>query len=71
MARRFMTIKKAAEFLEVSPMTLRNWDKGGKLAAQRHPLNNYRVYAIADLESFVTKFKPRIKRKIPVIFVKD
>ena len=71
MKKRFITIKEAAEFLEVSSMTLRNWDKSGKLVAQRHPINNYRVYTMADLERFITKFKPRIKRKIPVIFVKD
>jgi excisionase family DNA binding protein len=71
MNKRFFTIKEAAEFLEVSSMTLRNWDKSGKLTAQRHPINNYRVYTISDLERFITKFKPRIKRKIPVIFLKD
>lgn len=71
MTRQFLTIKEAAEFLEVSPMTLRNWDKNGKLSARRHPLNNYRVYSVSDLEHFIAKFKLRIKRQIPVIFVKD
>lgn len=30
--------------LGVSEQTLRRWDKAGKLAAKRHPLNGYRLY---------------------------
>ena len=50
MANLYITIKQAAKILEVSPLTLRNWDKNGKLKAHRHPMNNYRVYKIEDLE---------------------
>jgi excisionase family DNA binding protein len=39
-----LTIKAAAEVLEVSEQTLRRWDKAGKLRAKRHPLNGYRLY---------------------------
>lgn len=45
----YITIKKAAEILGVSPLTLRNWDKAGKFPAKRHPMNNYRVYKVSDL----------------------
>lgn len=49
----FITIKNAAGILGVSKMTLRNWDKSGKLIALRHPLNNYRVYRISDIEKII------------------
>lgn len=39
-----LTIKAAADVLEVSEQTLRRWDKAGKLRAKRHPLNGYRLY---------------------------
>ena len=51
MANQYITIKQASKILGVSPLTLRNWDKNGKLKAHRHPMNNYRVYKIEDLET--------------------
>jgi excisionase family DNA binding protein len=50
MANLYITIKQASKILGVSPLTLRNWDKNGKLKAHRHPMNNYRVYGVGDLE---------------------
>lgn len=50
MANLYITIKQASKILGVSPLTLRNWDKNGKMKARRHPMNNYRVYKIEDLE---------------------
>lgn len=44
-----LTIKSAAEVLEVSEQTLRRWDKAGKLRAKRHPMNGYRLYARRQL----------------------
>ena len=49
----YFTIKEAAEILGVSPLTLRNWDKSGKFHAQRHPMNNYRVYKLSALETII------------------
>jgi hypothetical protein len=37
----YLTVKEAATFLGVSPSTLRNWDRAGKLKATRHPVNGY------------------------------
>lgn len=71
MEKRFFTIKEAAKFLGVSTLTLRNWDKAGKLPASRHPINNYRIYTITDLEKFLTQFKQKTRKKIPVILIKD
>lgn len=49
----YFSIKEAAEILGVSPLTLRNWDKAGKFKAQRHPMNNYRVYKLSALEHVI------------------
>lgn len=53
MAKLYITIKQASKILDVSPLTLRNWDKNGKLKALRHPMNNYRVYKMEDLERVI------------------
>ena len=50
---KLITIKQAANMLGVTPLTLRNWDKNGKLKPLRHPLNNYRVYKKADIEALL------------------
>jgi len=39
-----LTVGEAAAFLGVSPSTLRNWDRAGRLKAGRHPINGYRLY---------------------------
>lgn len=52
MNRKYLTIKEAATFLGVSPLTLRNWDKSGRFSAGRHPISNYRVYKMEHLEAF-------------------
>jgi DNA (cytosine-5)-methyltransferase 1 len=49
----FLTIKRASELLEVTPLTLRNWDRNGKLSARRHPMSNYRIYLREDIERLV------------------
>lgn len=49
----YITIKQASLILGVSSLTLRNWDKNGKFPAHRHPMNNYRVYRLDDLERIV------------------
>lgn len=78
----FMTIKDAATYLGVSPLTLRNWDRQGKLPATRHPMSNYRIYKTEDIEKLLhdieagtmpTKAKPRktLKRKLLVKSLKD
>src|SRR5690242_16822964 len=37
--KEYLTVGEAAEFLGVSPWTLRNWDRAGKLRPRRHPKN--------------------------------
>jgi len=59
--KRYFTIKETAEMLEVTPLTLRNWDKKGKLKACRNPINNYRVYKPGDIELFLRKIDSKGK----------
>lgn len=76
MQNQYITIKKASNMLGVSPLTLRNWDKNGKLKAYRHPMNNYRVYKIEDLEAVLkkieigTKIKKSNKREFKKIVIR-
>jgi len=55
--KRYYTIKEAAHLVGVTPLTLRNWDKQGKLRARRNPINNYRVYKSEDLELFLRRME--------------
>ena len=69
---KFITIKVAARMLGVSPLTLRNWDKRKKLAAYRHPINNYRVYKLEDIKTFIDTIEHVNKpRKIEIKFLSD
>lgn len=47
----FLTVTAAAELLGVSPNTIRNWGRSGKIPERRHPLNHYRLYKREDLEA--------------------
>ncbi len=80
MNNKFLLIKDAADFLGVSKITLRNWDKAGKLTAYRHPISNYRVYKSEDLEKLLRQMesgekpiRPRKlrKRTLTVVHLKD
>ncbi len=48
--RDLLTVSEAADYLGVSASTLRNWDRSGKLNAQRHPINGYRLYKRGQLK---------------------
>lgn len=53
MENSFINIKQASKILGVSTLTLRNWDNSGKFPAGRHPISNYRVYKISDIENLI------------------
>jgi excisionase family DNA binding protein len=53
MNKKYLTIKEAADYLGVSALTLRNWDKNGKFLSGRHPINNYRIYKTEELEKLL------------------
>ena len=51
--RDYLRISEAADYLGVSPNTLRNWERAGKIAAHRHPMNRYRLFRQQDLDSLL------------------
>ncbi len=58
MKNKFITIQKAAEILGVNPETLRRWDRKGWFVANRHPMNQYRLYdlvAVRELKNKIQK----------------
>jgi len=44
---------EAAALLGVSPGTLRNWGRAGKIREHRHPVNGYRLFLRGDLEALL------------------
>ena len=53
----YVTLAEASSYLGVSKATLRNWDKTGKLKADRHPVNAYRIYSLTDLRQLRAKLQ--------------
>ncbi|MBC8876044.1 MAG: helix-turn-helix domain-containing protein [Planctomycetes bacterium] len=54
----FLRISEAAEYLGVSPNTLRNWENAGKIAAHRHPVNDYRLFKQEELDALLRQVQP-------------
>ena len=65
----YLRIKEAAEYLGVSPNTLRNWGRSGKLAERRHPINHYRLYSKEELDALLKQAdrtsNTKLKRRKP------
>ena len=61
---KYLTVKQVAKLLGVTPLTVRNWDKSGKLKAIRHPINNYRLYRLEDIENFLKKLNEKSNIKL-------
>ena len=59
----YLQIAEAAEYLGVCQNTLRNWGAAGKVIEHRHPVNNYRLYKVKDLDRLLTKVEQPKKRK--------
>ena len=55
--REFLQVAEAAEYIGVSPQTLRRWDRSGRLVAVRRPENGYRYYRRSDLEPFRLEYR--------------
>ena len=58
----YMRVAEAADYLGVSPNTLRNWVNAGKIAAIRHPVNDYRLFKLKDLEDLLKKVASASKK---------
>ncbi|WP_182870886.1 MerR family DNA-binding transcriptional regulator [Rhodopirellula sp. JC639] len=64
--RDFLCVSEAADYLGVSPSTLRNWENAGKIAAHRHPVNGYRLFRQEGLDALLGKLSEPVstpKRK--------
>ena len=61
----YITIQQAAKLLGVTPLTLRNWDKQGKLKAYRHPINKYRLYRRDQIEILLRKISTSPNQNFP------
>lgn len=60
----YLTITDAAEYLGVSPNTLRNWGRDGKVQMHRNPVNGYRLFRQADLDALLKRIaKPARKNR--------
>ena len=57
MKKGLITVREAAKLFSVSPITIRRWDKAGKLKAFRHPMNNYRLYRLVEIRKIAEKIK--------------
>ena len=59
----YLQITEAAEFLGVCRNTLRNWGRDGKIQEYRHPVNQYRLYKLKDLERLIQQVEiPQIRK---------
>ena len=62
--KKYLKINDVAKLLDVTPLTLRNWDNSGKLKASRNPINNYRVYKPEDIELFLRRMESKNKIRL-------
>jgi excisionase family DNA binding protein len=61
---RFLTVSEAAELLAVAPNTVRAWGAAGKLTEYRHPVNNYRLFKLKEVEKLCRQIAaPRAQKK--------
>ncbi len=58
---KLLTVKQAAELLNVSPETLRRWDNSGKFKSLRHPINNYRAYSEEQITHLIEEMQNQIE----------
>ncbi len=60
--RDYLRISAAAEYLGVSTNTLRNWERAGKIAAHRHPVNRYRLFIQDELDALLRQVRRERQR---------
>ena len=58
----YLRISEAADYLGVSPNTLRNWVNAGKVVAFRHPVNDYRLFQREDLDALLKQVETASKK---------
>lgn len=60
----YFRISEAAEYLGVSPNTLRNWVNADKIASVRHPVNHYRLFKREILDELLKQVADAGKKSI-------
>lgn len=60
----YLLVNEAAELLGVSPNTIRNWGRDGKITEYRHPVNNYRLFKRTELERIRKKLLSPSPRRV-------
>jgi len=53
----YLKIREVADLLGVSTQTLRLWEKKGELVSYRNPINNYRMYKVSQIETFLEEMR--------------
>ncbi len=61
----YVRIAEAAEYLGVHRNTLRNWGRIGKIPEHPHPVNNYRLFKVSDLDKLLRKAEQSARKKKP------
>ena len=59
----FIQVSEAAEYLGVCPNTLRNWERAGKVATYRNPMNGYRLFKREELDALLEQVQDTRKAK--------
>ncbi len=59
----YVRIAEAGKYLGVHRNTLRNWERTGKIPEYRHPVNNYRLFKISDLDKLLKKIEQAVAKK--------
>ena len=57
--KELMNISEAAKYMNVSVSTIRRWDDLNKLKSIRHPINNYRMYRVKDLDEILDQLQEK------------
>ena len=60
----YLQVSEAAELLGVSPNTVRNWGRDGKVTEYRHAVNNYRLFKRKELERIRKKLLSPTPRRV-------
>jgi len=55
----FLNIKEAAQFIGVTPNTMRNWEKEKRITTYARPFDKRRLYKKEDLENYLTLIQER------------
>ncbi|MCH7728314.1 MAG: MerR family DNA-binding transcriptional regulator [Planctomycetes bacterium] len=59
----YLRISEAAEYVGVCSNTLRNWEEADKIPVYRHPVNNYRLFKVSDLDQLLKMTESSARRK--------